>query len=154
MQKYIVLIMLTLGVCIANDAMLIGQWNSMTSTLNRGTRTIEKEYLKFNADYTFDILFLVTVEKGNAYVKNLRIEGRGIWKTRGEILVVVVKEVEVPVVGEVYGISQTSLDTIAVTFHNKFKEDPIRILVMQTLSPTILVTENKRKERVSYTRQR
>jgi hypothetical protein len=66
---------------------------------------------------------------------------------------VVVKDVEVPVAGEVYGISQASLEEIAATFHNRFKNDPIRILVIKELSQHTLVTENKRKELATYKRQ-
>ncbi len=137
----------------ADETMLLGQWNSVTQSINNGTRTTEKEYLKFYGDHTFEILFLVTVQKGNAYVKDLRIAGKGLWKTRGNILVVVVKNVEVPVAGEVYGISNDSLRTIASTFHDRFKNDPIRILVMKALSPHKLVTENKAKQIVQYKRQ-
>jgi hypothetical protein len=133
--------------------MLLGQWDSFTRGMNNGTETTEKEYLKFYDNYTFDILFLVTVKKGTAFVKDLRIEGTGIWKTRGNILVMYVKDVEVPVAGEVYGISQTSLESIAATFHNRFKNDPIRILVMKELSPQKLVTENKNKQLVTYKRR-
>ncbi len=154
MKRSILFLALTLFLHSADDALLLGQWDSTTRGLNNGTQTIEKEYLKFYDNYTFDILFLVTVQKGNAFVKDLRIEGTGIWKTRGNILVMDVKDVEVPVAGEVYGISQTSLQEIAATFHNRFKNDPIRILVMKELGQQKLVTENKRKQLVTYKRQR
>ncbi len=153
MKRFILFLILTLGLYAADDVMLVGQWNSVTRGLNNGTETTEKEYLKFNADYTFGVVFLVTVQKGTAYVKDLRIEGTGIWKTRGNILVMVVKDVEVPVAGEVYGISKGSLEEIAATFHNRFKNDPIRILVMKELGQQKLVTENKRKQLASYKRQ-
>jgi hypothetical protein len=153
MKQFIFLMTVVLGLHAADDGMLLGQWNSVTSGLNNGTQTTEKEYLKFNTDYTFDVVFLVTVQKGNSYVKDLRIEGTGIWKTRGNILVVVVNNVKVPVAGEVYGISQASLEGIAATFHNRFKNDPIRILVMKKLNQATLVTENKRKQVITYTRQ-
>jgi hypothetical protein len=153
MKKFILFFTLIFCLNAADDAMLLGQWDSFTHGVNNGTKTIEKEYLKFYDNYTFDILFLVTVQKGNAFVKDLRIEGTGIWKTRGNILVVVVKDVEVPVAGEVYGISQASLEEIAATFHNRFKNDPIRILVIKELSQHTLVTENKRKELATYKRQ-
>ncbi len=154
MKRSILFLALTLFLHSADDALLLGQWDSTTRGLNNGTQTIEKEYLKFYDNYTFDILFLVTVQKGNAFVKDLRIEGTGIWKTRGNILVMDVKDVEVPVAGEVYGISQTSLQEIAATFHNRFKNDPIRILVMKELGQQKLVTENKRKQLVTYKRKR
>ena len=153
MKSFILFLILIFGLNAADDAMLVGQWNSVTSSLNNGTKTTEKEYLKFYDNYTFDILFLVTVEKGNTFVKDLRIEGRGIWKTRGNILVVVVNDVEVPVAGEVYGISRSSLEGIAATFHNRFKNDPVRILVMKELSRQKLVTQNKQKQLVTYKRQ-
>jgi len=152
MQRLILFLVLTLFLHGAEDSMLFGQWNSVSHAVNNGTQTTEKEYLKFYQDHTFDILFLVTVEKGNAFVRDLRIEGRGIWKTRGNILVVVMKDVEVPVAGEVYGISQSSLKKIAASFHNRFKNDPIRILVIKSLGQHTLITENKRKQQVSYQR--
>jgi gamma-glutamylcyclotransferase (GGCT)/AIG2-like uncharacterized protein YtfP len=152
LQRLILFLILTLCLNGAEESMLLGQWNSTTYALNNGTQTKEKEYLKFYPDHTFDLLFLVTLEKGNSFVKDLRIEGKGIWKTRGNILVVVIKDIEVPVAGEIYGISQSSLKEIAALFHNRFKNDPIRILVIKSLEAHTLVTENKRKQRVTYQR--
>jgi len=153
MRYYIVLILLTVGLCATDEGMLVGEWISVTPVSNQGSRTTEKEYLKLHADYTFDTDFLVTVEKGSAYVKNLHIEGKGIWKTRGDILVIVVNDVKVPAAEEVYGVSQKSLEAIATTFRRRFKEDPIRILLIKQLNHEILVTENKRKQRVEYNRR-
>ena len=154
MKQIILLVFLTFSLHSAEDIMLLGQWNSVTYGVNKGTKIKEKEYLKFNADYTFGIVFLVTVKKGNAYVKDLRIEGSGIWKRRENILVVVVQNVEVPVAGEVYGISQASLKSISETFNDKFQNDPIRILSIKEISQHKLVTENKNKQSIVYQRQR
>ena len=154
MRWLLIFSLLVMEVYAANEAMLIGQWNSVSSGVNNGTRTTEREFLRFNADHTFGTVLLVTVKKGNAYVKDLRIEGTGTWKTRGNILVAVVNDVEVPVAGEVYNISQNSLEGIAATFHDRFKNDPIRILVMKQLSPQKLVTENEAKMLTTYTRAR
>jgi len=154
MKAFFILLLLIFEVYAGSETMLVGQWNSTNRGVNNGTRTTEREYLKFNADHTFGTVLLVTVEKGNAYVKDLRIEGTGIWKTRGNILVAVVKNVEVPVAGEVYQISQSSLEKIAATFHDRFKNDPIRILVIKQLSGQKLVTENAAKVITNYTRAR
>ena len=66
----------------------------------------------------------------------------------------VVNDVEVPVAGEVYQISQRSLESIAETFHKRFKNDPIRILVMKQLNQQKLVTENEAKKITNYIRSR
>jgi len=152
-MKYgMVFLWLTLWVFGAEEGLLYGEWHTQNHSINRGTQTLEKEYLRFKADHTFTILFLVTVQKGAAYVKDLRIEGTGLWKTRGETLVVVVKEVKVPVAGEVYGISQASLEKMAKTFHDRFKYDPIRILHIETLTRTTLATENSDGQHIRYHR--
>ena len=152
MKKLWIVFLFIIEVHAANESMLIGQWNSVNSSVNNGSRITEREYLRFNADHTFGTVLFVTVKKGNAYVKDLRIEGTGTWKTRGNILVAVVNEVKVPVAGEVYQISQSSLENIAATFRNRFKNDPIRILVMKQLSRQKLVTENEKKILAIYTR--
>ena len=153
MKPFFILLLLIFEVYAGSETMLIGQWNSIINRgVNNGTSTSEREYLKFNADHTFGIVLLVTVKKGNAYVKDLRIEGTGIWKTRGNILVAVVNNVEVPTAGDAYQISQRSLENIAATFHNRFKNDPIRILVIKQLSRQKLVTENEAKVITNYTR--
>ncbi|BAF71579.1 hypothetical protein [Sulfurovum sp. NBC37-1] len=152
MKKLWIIFLFIVEVYAANEAMLIGQWNNVSTGVNNGTRITECEFLRFNADHTFGTVLLVTVKKGNAYMKDLRIEGTGTWKTRGNILVAVVNNIEVPVAGEVYRISQSSLENIAVTFHNRFKNDPIRILVMKQLNRQKLVTENEKKIFATYTR--
>jgi hypothetical protein len=154
MKRLYILLLLIFELQAANETILTGEWKSISNGVNNGTKTTEREFLRFNADHTFGIVLLVTLEKGNAYVRDLRIEGTGIWKTRGNILVVVVKDMEVPSASEVYQISQQSLEEIAARFHNRFKNDPIRILVMKELSPNKLVTENEVKQIVSYTRRR
>jgi len=152
MKQLIFFCMMVLSASAAEKYTLLGQWKAVTHTTERGTKTTEKEYLKFYPDHTLDILFLVTLQKGNAFLKDLRIEGRGIWKRRGNILVVVLKNVEVPVAGEVYGISGTSLKQIAETFHHRFQNDPIRILVVKQLGRHLLVTENTYRQQVTYRR--
>ena len=152
MKVFFTLLLLIFELQAANEAMLIGQWNSISKGVVNGTKTTEREYLKFNADHTFGVVLLVTAKKGIAYVKDLRIEGTGIWKTRGNILVAVVNYLDVPTAGEAYQISQSSLENIAATFRNRFKNDPIRILVMKQLSHQKLVTENEKKILVTYTR--
>lgn len=154
MRILFIALLLVMGAQAGSEALLIGQWNSVSSGVNNGSSTTEREFLKFNADHTFGIVLLVTVKKGNAYVKDLRIEGTGIWKTRGNILVAVVDHIEVPAAGEVYNVSQGSLEGIAATFHDRFENDPIRILVMKQLSPQKLVTENEVKKLTTYTRAR
>ncbi len=153
MRHILLFIVAVLGLYAADESLLTGQWNSMTHSLNSGTKTTEKEYFKLNANHTFGIVFLVSVQKGNAYVKDLRIEGTGIWKTRGNILVVVVRDVKVPVAKEVYGISQSSLQSIASSFHSRFVNDPVRILVVKRLSRSELITENESGQTVQYRRQ-
>jgi len=154
MKYFFAVWLLCINLYAGSETMLTGQWNSVSRGINNGTATTEREYLKFNADHTFGIVLLVTVKKGNAYVKDLRIEGTGLWKTRGNILVCVVNDVEVPVAGEVYQISQRSLESIAETFHRRFKNDPIRILVIKQLNQQTLATENEAKKITHYTRSR
>jgi len=153
-MKYLILItLLLIGLYGAEERLLTGQWKSITKSMNHGTRTIEKEYLSFNADHTFEIVFLVSVQKRESYVKDLRIEGKGIWKSRANVLVVVVNRVEVPVAKEVYGVSEASLKQIADTFHQKFLNDPIRIVFIKTLTHQHLVTENDQLQHIDYERQ-
>ena len=78
MKSFFIILLLFVKVYAGSETMLMGQWNSVSRGINNGTSTTEREYLKFNRDHTFGIVLLVTVKKGNAYVKDLRIEGTGI----------------------------------------------------------------------------
>ena len=78
------------------NGMIVGKWQSRSQTNNKGTVTVEKEYLSLNADNTFSLLLLVSVQKNDAFVKDLQIKGSGIWKQNKDTLVYVIKKVDVP----------------------------------------------------------
>lgn len=152
MRNLLLLFVCLLELQAANIQSLSGKWSALQQTNNRGTLTIEKEYLTLNADKTFTILVLVSVQKGDAFVKDLRIEGTGIWKVWKDKLVVVVNDVQVPKAGEVYRISQTSLEQLAATFKHRFVNEPIRINIIQSHDRTHLTTKNEKGKITRYSR--
>lgn len=147
----ILVFMLELSAMSPNE--IVGKWQTVTHSLNNDTATTEKEYLYLNADHTFSIVLLVSLQKGDAFIKDLRVEGSGIWKRRDNTLVVVIKEIKVPDAKEVYLISQQSLENLAASFQNRFKNEPIRISIIKNIDRNNLTTVNERLKETRYTRQ-
>lgn len=134
------------------NGLLVGKWQSISQTQNKGTLTIEKEYLSLNANHTFSILLLVSVQKGDAFVKDLQIKGSGIWKANKGTMVYVIKTVDVPFAKEVYRISQTSLEQLANYFKHRFDGQPIRINSITQLNTKQLSMINENNKETYYTR--
>jgi hypothetical protein len=134
-----------------NDIM--GSWQSVTRTLNNGTETIEKEYLTFNANHTFTLVILVSLQKDEAYVKDLRIEVLGTWDSRDNMLVYVIKTVNVPAAKEVYLISQESLENLAANFKYKYENDNIHMSKIKYIDGTNLTVIGEKLRETSYRRQ-
>lgn len=152
-MKTLLIVMLCLLELHAVDSnALYGKWYSVEQTTNQGTITIEKEYWTFNKNRTFSILFLVSVQKGDAFVKDLRIEGSGIWKLWQDKLVIVVKDVQVPKAGEIYRISQASLRNLAANFKSRFVNEPIRISVIQSMDNRHFTKVNEQGKVTQYNR--
>ncbi len=153
MKVFMLILVCVLELSAVDQNQLMGKWQAVTQTTNNGTVTIEKEYLHLNADRTFSLIILVSLQKEEAFVKDLRIEGSGIWKVWNQTLVAVVNKVEVPVAGEVYLISQESLRNLAETFKHKFQNEPIRINTIQSIDRNSLTTVNEKAKKTSYKRQ-
>jgi len=94
----------------------------------------------------------VSVQKGNAYVKDIQIKATGIWKAHQETLVYVIKTVDVPFAKEVYGISQTSLEQLSNHFSHRFDSQPIRILNIESLNARSLNVRGENGLETHYTR--
>lgn len=131
---------------------LAGHWQTVTQTNNNGLITIEKEYMNLNQNSTFSVIVLVSVQKGNAYLKDLRIEASGIWEVRDTVLVMVVKKVNVPIVQEVNQISEESINNLAENFKYKYENDPIHIITIKFLNTNSLITINEALRETSYSR--
>lgn len=147
----ILLMMVELS-AINQNGVFVGKWQSISQTKNKGTLTIEKEYLTLNANSTFSILLLVSVQKGDAFVRDLQIKGSGIWSVHNDTLVYVVKKVDVPFAKEVYRISQESLLQLANYFKKRLTEKPILINTIQSMDGKHLTLINEREVVTRYTR--
>ena len=153
MKVFIIIMAFMLELSAVSQNEITGKWYAVSQTTNSGTVTIEKEYLYLNPDRTFSIVMLVSVHKGDAFIKDLRIEGSGIWKVWNHTLVAVVKKVKVPVVKEVFLISQESLRNLSENFKRKFQNEPIRISTIQSIDQNNLITINEEAKKTSYKRQ-
>lgn len=153
-MKIVVMLLIMIAELLAmnQNGMFVGTWQSISQTTNKGTVTIEKEYLNLNADNTFSILLLVSVQKGDAFVRDLQIKGSGIWKAYKGTLVYVIKEVDVPFAKEVYRISKTSLEQLANYFKHRFDGQPIRINSITQLNAKQLSVINENNKETHYTR--
>ena len=147
-----ILIMMAELSAMNQNGLLVGKWQSISQTKNKGTVTIEKEYLSLNANNTFSILLLVSVQKGDAFVRDLQIKGSGIWKAHKGTMVYVIKTVDVPFAKEVYRISQTSLEQLANYFKHRFDGQPIRINSITQLNAKQLSVINENNKETHYTR--
>ena len=132
---------------------IVGKWYAYRQSTERGTVTVEKEYLHLHANQTFTIQLFVSVQKDDAFIKDLRIEGSGIWKSREKVLVMYIQKVEVPFAKEIYRISQESLRMVANTFKNKYENEPLRIIFIENHTDKKLVTTNQELLETSYIRQ-
>lgn len=153
-MKIVVMILIMMAELSAmnQNGILVGKWLSISQTNNKGTLTIEKEYLYLNANHTFSILLLVSVQKGDAFVKDIQIKGTGIWKAHKDTLVYVIKTVDVPFAKEVYRISQESLRQLSNHFRHRFDSQPIRILNIQSMNERSLSVIGENGVKTHYTR--
>ncbi len=103
---------------------LMGKWQTVTQSRDNGALIVEKEHLILNPKHALSIDIFVSIEKGDAFIKDLRIEGSGIWKSRDNTLVAVVQKVEVPFAKEIYLISQESLRNFAILLKANMKMSP------------------------------
>jgi len=132
---------------------IVGHWHAYKKSVDHGSVTTEKEYLHLNANHTFNIQLYITIEKGDAFIKDLRIEGSGIWKNREDTLVINIQKVEVPFAKEIYRISQESLRNLANNFKSKYESEPLRIIQIEQYTGNQLITTNEKLQQTSYTRQ-
>jgi hypothetical protein len=153
MKVFILIMALMLELSAVSQNEVVGKWYAVSQTTNNGTLTIEKEYLHLNADRTFSIVVLVSLQKEEAFIKDLRIEGSGIWKAWNNTLVAVVNKVKVPSAKEVYLISQESLRNLSENFKRKFQNEPIRISTIHHIDKNSLITVNEKAKKTSYKRQ-
>ncbi len=153
MKIVILMIFLIFELSAVTQNDVVGKWQAVSKTINNGTHNIEKEYLNLNADHTFSIVLLVSVQKGDAFIKDLRIEGSGIWKVWNNTFVAVVNNVNVPNAKEVYLISHESLRNLSETFKNRFKNEPIRIHIIQSIDKNNMITLNEKAKETYYKRQ-
>ena len=141
----------TLEAVISDE--IVGNWYAYRESTENRTVTVEKEYLQLNADNTFSIQVFVSIQKDDAFIKDLRIEGSGIWKSRDNTLVIYIQKVEVPFAKEIYRISQESLRNLANNFKNQYENEPLRINFIESYTGKKLVTTNQQLLETSYTRQ-
>lgn len=146
------LVMMVQVYAFNQNGLLVGKWKSVNQVNHKGTLTLEKEYLNLNADNTFSILLLVSVQKGDAFVRDLQIKGSGIWKSHKTTLVYVIKKVDVPFAKEVYRISQESLHQLANHFKHRFDQQPIRIITIEQMTKKQLTVINEKEKVTYYTR--
>jgi len=122
----IILISIFFSVSLFSQTMnLSGNWHSFNKSNNYGTVLFENETLTLNSNGTFFMLILVDVQKGDSFIKGLRIEVSGIWRECDKTLSLVLKTLNVPFASVVSGISQASLNNISQTFKNKYRVDTI-----------------------------
>ena len=152
-KVFILILALIIELNAADKKLLTGTWKSVVKSNNGGTAIIEKEYLYLNSNSTFTLVLLVSVQKGDAFVRDLEIKGSGIWKVSNRTLVAVVNKMEVPFAKEVYRISQESLRNLAATFKHRFEKEPIRILTIKNIDQNNLVTVNEASTQTHYRRQ-
>jgi hypothetical protein len=152
LRSFVWIILTVLELHALTPQELVGNWSAARDTKFQGTKTIEKEYLQLREDHTFTIQLLVTVRKGNAYIKDLNIKGSGIWRNRDDTLVIYIKKVEVPFAKEIYRISQESLRALANNFKSKYEDAPLRIIFIKRLNNNHLVTLGEKMIETTYTR--
>ena len=93
MKIWMMILTLMLKLYGVDQMAVVGKWQSATVASNYGTSITEKEYFYLNANRTFSMTIFVNLKKGDAFVRDLRIEGSGIWRVKNDTLVLVVNKV-------------------------------------------------------------
>ncbi|SFZ98682.1 hypothetical protein MNB_SV-5-345 [hydrothermal vent metagenome] len=131
---------------------MIANWKSTTTSVKDGLRTIEKEFVNLKSNNTFNLVMLVSVQKNQSYIKDLRIEASGIWKVHENILVRVIKEISIPTVQDANQISQESIDNLAANFKFKLQNNPIHINTIKFLNQNSLILINEKHIETTYSK--
>jgi len=152
MKVFMIILIFMLELHAADQLQLVGKWEGITQTTNQGTRITEKEYFNLNSDRTFSLIMLVNLKKDQAFVRDLRIEGSGIWKVKDDTLILVINKVDVPFAKEIYLISQESLRNLADTFKHQFEDEPIRVNTIKSADNNHLILVNEASKETHYTR--
>jgi len=152
MFKALILFIFITQFTFADNIPIAGKWHTATRSLNKGTEIIEKEYLTLYPNSSFELLLLVSLKKGEAYINDLRIEVSGTWESRHDVLVYVIKNVNVPEAKEVYLISQKSLEDLAASFKYRYENDKIHISKILSLQGKELRTVNEKGRETLYKR--
>ena len=134
--------------------MTVGNWNTVTtSTSENHTYVTEKEFLNLKPDHTFNITILVSLKKGEHFIKDLQVKASGIWKRYITTLVVVINKIEVPFAKEVSNtITPQSLQALASTYQARLRGNPIRINTITLLTKDKLTIVNEKGVKTEYTR--
>jgi hypothetical protein len=153
MKKIAFILLMTLNLFAVDKSSILGQWHTSATTQNKSSITTEKEKLEFRANNTFDITLLVSVEASNAYLKNLKIQASGSYKLYDDLVIVVIKRVNVPSAEDVKNISQSAVNNLAEKFKAKYSNEPILISKIQSISASEMTTLSESGVVRTYTRQ-
>jgi hypothetical protein len=116
---------------------LLGEWQLRREFASNGERHLELEDLTFMPD-TFRLILTVTIRKGNLLVDRLRIQAGGLWKLKGDTLVLVMQEIRFLGVERTDGIDRNSFEKLIRDLRGRYLSDPIRILRLDALGGTTL----------------
>jgi len=145
-------LLLLLQFATANTALITGKWYDATRVLSNGQETIEKSYLTLNPNGMFHLLILVSLKKGDAFIKDMRVNISGTWKVQDAVLVYVIKNVSIPSVKDVYLISQQSLDNLANVFKNTYQDESIQLRKIELHDEKNLILINDQGKKSTYKR--
>ena len=129
-----------------------GNWHSTTRSVTNATQTIEKEYLKLHKNGKFNLVILVSLQKGDYFVKDLRIEISGTWRAKYKSLIYIIEKINVPVAKEVYRINQQSLRNLANNFKRMYETTKIHINKINYLNSDKMTIVNEKGREVDYVR--
>jgi len=136
-----------------ND-MTVGKWQIIThSTSKNRTHITEKEILDLKANHTLDIIILVSLKKGEHFIKDLQFKATGIWKRHTTTLVLVIQKIEVPFAKEISRtITKRSMEALAAIYQSRLTESPIRINTITLLTDKKMTIINEKGVSTSYTK--
>jgi len=157
MIKILTTLLLLINIAFAKTPLentIEGKWHSITRSVNNGTQTVEKEYLNLYNNNKFNLVLLVSLEKGDFFVKDLRIEVSGIWRAKYKSLIYIIEKINVPVAKEVYRINQQSLRNLANNFKRMYETNKIHINKINYLNSDKMTIVNEKGSEVSYSRSK
>ncbi len=153
LYRFILFLFISNTVFAVTPKELYGTWETQRQSQNRSTYSSEHDSITFRPA-TVSLELTVNLKRGSAYIKNLRVHTQGIWKVKGDILVIVWQDLRVVGYEESKGINEASIQKLGTQLRGRYLDDPIRIFQFQSIDRLAFRALDENQNLKEYKRSR